>query len=84
MPKEIIIYSAGFCGDCQHLKAYMDKEGIAYENRDIRENSAYAEELAEKTGKEGVPYVVIDGEWKRGYEPGEPFSDAFAGKLFGL
>jgi len=31
-----------------------------------------------------VPYLVIDGEWARGYEPGKPFSDEFARGLFGL
>jgi glutaredoxin len=80
----IIVYSAKLCGDCQHLKAFMDANGIAYENRDIRENLAYGEELEAKTGKLGVPYVVINGEWKRGYEPGQPFSDAFAKSLFGM
>lgn len=84
MSSEIVVYSAAFCGDCQLLKAYMDEQGIVYENRDIRENPAYAEELQEKTGKEGVPYVVINGEWKRGYQPGEPFSEAFAADLLGV
>ena len=37
-----------------------------------------------KTGKEGVPYLVIDGEWIRGYEPGKPFSEAFARETLGL
>jgi glutaredoxin-like protein NrdH len=83
MAKEIIMYSAEMCGDCQLLKAYMDEKGIDYENRDIRKNPAYAEDLKGKTGKEGVPYLVVDGEWKRGYEPGEPFSEEFAAQLLG-
>lgn len=82
--KQIIVYSAKLCGDCQLLKAFMDANGIQYENRDIRENLAYGEELEAKTGKLGVPYLVIDGEWIRGYVPREPFSEEFAKSLFGL
>ncbi|MBX7255439.1 MAG: glutaredoxin family protein [Candidatus Hydrogenedentes bacterium] len=84
MPTSIIMYSAKLCGDCQNLKAFMDKHGIPYENRDIRENPEYGEELQTKTGKLGVPYLLIDGEWVRGYVPGRPFSEDFARGLFGL
>jgi glutaredoxin len=62
----------------------MDREGIPYEHRDIRKHPEYAAELEEKTGKQGVPYLIIDGEWKRGYEPGRAFTETFARSLFGL
>ena len=38
MSKQIILYSAKLCGDCQRLKAFMDANGIKYELRDIRES----------------------------------------------
>lgn len=79
---QIVLYSAPMCGDCQLLKAYMDAEQMEYVVRDIRAEPAYARELEERTGKQGVPYVVIDDEWKRGYDPGKPFSEAFARGLF--
>jgi len=84
MPQEIIVYSAKLCSDCQHLKAFLDAQGIAYETRDIKENPEHGRELEEKTGKLGVPYLIVDGEWKRGYEPGQPFSEAFARTLLGM
>lgn len=84
MPKDIVVYSAQLCGDCQHLKAFMTQHGIEYENRDIREEPEHARVLEEKTGKLGVPYLIIDGEWVRGYEPGKPFSEEFAKRLFGM
>jgi len=82
--KSIILYSADFCGDCRALRSWMDGQGIAYEHRDIRVHPEYAEELEAKTGKQGVPYLIIDGEWVRGYQPGKPFSEDFARALFGL
>ena len=81
---EIVVYSAKMCGDCQLLKDFMDAHGIRYENRDIRENPAYAEELRERTGKEGVPYVFMNGEWVRGYDVGKSFTEEFGRKLFGM
>ena len=83
MPKQVILYTAPRCGDCDRLKSYMDRRGIAYELRDIKANPQYASELDEQTGKQGVPYVVVDGTWKRGYEPGRPYSDEFAARLLG-
>jgi glutaredoxin len=84
MPRHIVMYSAALCGDCQLLKAFLDKEGIPYENRDIRAHRPHGDELEARTGKLGVPYLIVDGEWKRGYQPGEPFSEDFARDLLGL
>ena len=62
----------------------MEAHGIAHETRNVREDSAYLDELRLATGKEGVPYLKIDGRWVRGYDVGKPFSDEFARRLFGL
>jgi glutaredoxin-like protein NrdH len=84
MAEDIKVYSAQMCGDCQKLKSFMDANGIAYETRDIREHPEYGAELEAQTGKLGVPYLLMDGEWIRGYEPGQVFSETFAKSLFGL
>jgi len=85
MAKEnIVLYSARLCGDCQNLKAFMDANGIAYEERDIRDDPSHAEELEARTGKQGVPYLIIDGQWVCGYQPGQPFSEAYARNIFGI
>ena len=84
MARNIIMYSAEMCGDCQLLKAFMDENGVAYEVRDIKKDPEHARVVKEKTGKLGVPYLVIDGEWVRGYEVGKPFSEDFARNLLGV
>ena len=84
MSDEIIVYSAELCGDCQHLKAFMDANGIEYTVRDIRKNPEFGDELQRETGKLGVPYLKMNGEWIRGYDVGKPFSEDFARNLFGL
>lgn len=82
MPKEIILYSAQMCGDCQKLKDFMESKGIRFEIRDVRAHPEYAKEVEENTGKMGVPYLVIDGEWVCGYDLESPFSEDFASSLF--
>ena len=82
MQKQITLYSAAMCSDCQTLKNFMVDRGIEFELRDIKENPEYADEVRENTGKLGVPYLVIDGEWVRGYELDKPFSTEFAESLF--
>ena len=82
MSQEIILYCAALCGDCQELEAFMNANAIEYTLRDIREHLEYGEELETQTGKLGVPYLLIDGEWIRGYEVGQPFSEEFAKSLF--
>jgi glutaredoxin len=82
MAKHIIMYTQALCSDCQALKQWMDEQGLAYEARDIKANPEYARELEEKTGKLGVPYLVIDGEWVRGYQPGGPFTPEYAESIF--
>jgi len=76
----LIVYSAQFCGDCQKLKTFLDKENIEYENRDIIQNKKWGKELEKKTGKLGVPYLLKGEEWVIGYEPGIGFTEEWARK----
>lgn len=82
MKQEVILYCADMCSDCQKIKEYMQAQGIEYELRDIKVNPAHGDEVIEKTGKLGVPYLIIDGKWIRGYELDKPFSEEFARSLF--
>ena len=59
----------------------MDAHGLAYETRDIQIDRDHRKVLEENTGKAGVPYLVIDGQWTPGYEVGKPFSEDFARAL---
>jgi glutaredoxin-like protein NrdH len=77
---KIIVYSAKLCSDCQKLKGFLESHNIEYENRDIRDNPKWGEELEAKTGKLGVPYLLIDGEWIIGYEANVGYSEEWAKK----
>jgi glutaredoxin len=77
----LIVYSAEWCGDCQKIKAFLADHNIPYENRDIIKEKHWGKELEAKTGKLGVPYLLIGEEWVIGYEPGVGYNEAYAQKV---
>jgi glutaredoxin len=67
--RDVIVYTTSWCGWCRKTLAFLDKNGIAYENRDIEADDAWRDELEAKTGGTSIPVVEIDGEIVRGYDP---------------
>ena len=63
-----IIYSASWCGFCHMAKQYMDKLGVAYEERDVEHTPQYAVEAVEKSGQRGIPVIDIDGQIIVGFD----------------
>ncbi len=55
MKRDVVLYCADMCSDCQKIKDYMESKGIDYELRDIQKNPAYADEVAEKPGSWECP-----------------------------
>lgn len=63
-----IIYSATWCAFCHAAKQYMDKLGVAYEERDVDRDPKFAEESVEKSGQMGIPVIDIDGQIIVGFD----------------
>ena len=57
----ITVYSATWCSFCHAAKAYFDKLGVKYEDRDIEKDPQYAQESVTKSGQMGIPVIDIDG-----------------------
>lgn len=70
----IIIYSASWCAFCHAAMDYFDKQGVAYEKRDIEENPAFAVESVDKSGQRGIPVIDINGKIIVGFD--KPAIDA--------
>jgi glutaredoxin-like YruB-family protein len=64
---EVVVYTTSWCGWCKKTRAWLDDQGIDYENRDVETNAAWAEEMHDLTGSGGVPVIVIDGEVIQGF-----------------
>ena len=61
MKQAIIVYSKPGCAHCQFTKKYLDKRGIAFEERNINENEAFLEEVR-ALGFQTLPVITITGE----------------------
>lgn len=61
MDTNVIIYSADWCAFCHAAKDYLDKLGVKYDDRNVEENRAYAEEAVTKSKQMGIPVLDING-----------------------
>jgi glutaredoxin 3 len=61
MKTNITIYSADWCAFCHAAKAYFDKLGVKYDEKNVEEKPEYAQEAVEKSKQMGIPVIDIDG-----------------------
>lgn len=66
--KQVIVYSADWCGFCHAVKEYLDKLGVKYTEKNIEEKREYAEESVTKSGQMGIPVIDIDGQIIVGFD----------------
>jgi len=62
----VILYYADWCGYCKKAKRHLDRQGVAYDLRDV-DNPHFKQELVEKTGSRGIPVIEVDGRIMKGY-----------------
>jgi glutaredoxin len=63
----IIMYTSTTCKFCDKLKDFFKQNSISYEERNVKLNPQYAQELVQKSGGYGVPVSDIDGTIIVGY-----------------
>ncbi|MFK9095048.1 glutaredoxin family protein [Bacillus salipaludis] len=59
--KKVIIYSQETCPPCHKEKIWLKENGIEFEERDIRKNDQYLQELIE-LGAAATPATIIKDE----------------------
>ena len=62
VPSHVVLFSTDSCAFCLHAKSLLTKRGVAFEEVDLAEHPELQTELAEVTGREGFPQIVVDGE----------------------
>ena len=65
-PKQVIMYSASWCGVCKKAKRLLTAWGVPFEEKDIEASRAAQQELAAKAAARGfqpggVPVIDVDG-----------------------
>jgi glutaredoxin 3 len=58
---DIVIYSADYCPYCRRARALLDRKGVSYVVRDVDRDPRLWIEIAERTGRNTVPQIFIDG-----------------------
>ncbi|MFM1655704.1 glutaredoxin family protein [Brevibacillus sp. B_LB10_24] len=61
MAVKLIIYTQPTCGPCQEEKMWLTQQGISFEDRNIRENTAYFNEAID-LGANATPVTLIEKE----------------------
>ncbi|MCY2960089.1 MAG: glutaredoxin family protein [Planctomycetota bacterium] len=65
---KLSVYSSHGCPDCTRLDRWMRELSVPHEKVYIDEVPAAAEKLEAETGKQAVPFVLVDDrKWVRGY-----------------
>jgi alkyl hydroperoxide reductase subunit F len=82
MMTKVTIYSTQNCPYCRMAKAFLEKQGIQYENIDVGADSVAAQKMIDLSGQRGVPVIMVDEEVIVGFDSerlnelfGEPRSD---------
>ncbi|MDD5171744.1 MAG: glutaredoxin family protein [Candidatus ainarchaeum sp.] len=63
----IIMYTSTTCKFCDKLKVFFKQNNLAFEERNVKLDPKYAQELLQKSGGYGVPVSDIDGTIIVGY-----------------
>jgi len=69
MAKRVIVYSTTVCPWCVKVKDFLKQNNIAFEERNVKDNPAYAQELVQKSGAAMLPVTDIDGTIIVGFNP---------------
>ena len=66
------VYSSHGCPDCSRLDRWMKDNSVAHAKVYIDEVDGAADKLENETGKQAVPFILVDGKrWVRGYHKEE-------------
>jgi glutaredoxin-like YruB-family protein len=65
---KITVYSAPWCAFCHAAKAYFDKLGVKYTDKDVEKDPAAGMEAINKSGQRGIPVIDIEGEIILGFD----------------
>lgn len=71
--RELVLYSASWCGACKKARRFLDGIGVRYTEKDIEASRSAAEELAQKAARAGiqpggVPVIDVGGVLMQGFE----------------
>jgi glutaredoxin-like YruB-family protein len=64
----VTVYTTSTCPWCKKTKAWLESNGVDYEEKNVEDDEDAAEEMIDHSGQRGVPVVVIDDEVIVGFD----------------
>jgi len=58
----IVMYSASWCDVCRKAKQFLSANGLRYQEIDADAKPGAWDQIAQLTGRRGVPLIIVDGE----------------------
>jgi glutaredoxin len=56
---EVTYYGADWCTDCRRSKALLNKEGVAFEEKNVELSAELASEAEAIAGRKNIPVIVF-------------------------
>ncbi|RCW36578.1 glutaredoxin domain-containing protein [Marinilabilia salmonicolor] len=66
--KQVIVYSTPTCSWCRTLKDYLKNNQIQFRDIDVSKDEKAATEMVKRSGQQGVPQSLIDGQVVVGFD----------------
>lgn len=66
--RKVTVYTSPSCSWCNTLKSYLRKNMIRFTEIDVSRNESAAREMQRKSGQQGVPQTLINGEIVVGFD----------------
>jgi glutaredoxin 3 len=60
--RRVVLFSTDSCTFCEHARSLLTKRGVAFEEVNLGPHPELQAELAEVTGLETFPQIIVDGE----------------------
>lgn len=60
--KSVEVYTKSYCPYCWRAKELLRIKGVGFQEYDITDDPTKAREMRERSGRETVPEIFIDGE----------------------
>jgi glutaredoxin len=57
----VVIYTASWCGYCRQAKAFMNSNGVSYEEHDVDASQDDARAMRRLNPSGGLPTIAING-----------------------
>ena len=66
--RQVIVYTTPTCSHCRTLKDYLRNNQVAFREVDVTKDEKAATEMVRRSGQQGVPQSIIDGQVIVGFD----------------